>query len=325
METNIHYPSESTLIRDGVRKVIELAVVQAEARNLPGWRQHEHLLGKVRKLTRRIERIAARKGPDYQTRLKKPYRQLLQVSGKILRKARLLCEELDELESDNRSLFQVQELRTFIGRTQHVRGTARRRVLHGERVPNEDKLFSIFEPHTQLYKRGKAGEPEQFGRLLLVYEDVAGFVVQHYLLPRDKGDRDVIVEQTKTLQEFLNGKMESLSLDRGFHTPDNQLQLLKIVKHPCLPKPGAKQAAKQEEAATVQFRQARQRHSGIESAIGALQSGNGMKRCRDHTEIGFERYLALGILGRNLHTLGRLLIAQQAPKSLAAQSQRKAA
>ncbi len=83
METNIHYPSESTLIRDGVRKVIELAVVQAEARNLPGWRQHEHLLGKVRKLTRRIERIAARKGPDYQTRLKKPYRQLLQVSGKI--------------------------------------------------------------------------------------------------------------------------------------------------------------------------------------------------------------------------------------------------
>jgi IS5 family transposase len=50
-----------------------------------------------------------------------------------------------------------------------------------------------------------------------------------------------------------------------------------------------------------------------------------MKRCRDHTEIGFERYLALGILGRNLHTLGRLLIAQQAPKSLAAHSQRKAA
>ncbi len=135
----------------------------------------------------------------------------------------------------------------------------------------------------------------------------------------------MIVEQTKTLQEFLNGKMESLSLDRGFHTPDNQVQLLKIVKHPCLPKPGSKQAAKQEEAATVQFRQARQRHSGIESAIGALQSGNGMKRCRDHTEIGFERYLALGILGRNLHTLGRLLIAQQAPKSLAAQSQRKAA
>jgi hypothetical protein len=325
VETNIHYPSESTLIRDGVCKVIELAVVQAEIWKLPGWRQHEHLLGKVRKLTRRIERIAARKGPDYQTRLKKPYRQLLHVSGKILRKARLLCEEVEALDNDRPVVFAVQEIRTFIGRTQHVRNTACRRVLHGEKVPNEDKLFSIFEPHTQLYKRGKAGEPEQFGRLFLVYEDAAGFVVHHYLLPRDKGDRDVIVEQTKALQGFLNGKMEWLSLDRGFHSPDNQVQLLQIVRHPCLPKPGAKQAAQQDETATVQFRQARQRHPGIESAIGALQSGNSLKRCRDHTEIGFERYLALAILGRNLHTLGRLLIAQQTPKSLAAQSQRKAA
>ena len=325
VETNIHYPSESTLIRDGVRKVIELAVVQAEAWHLHGWRQHEHLLRKVRKLTRRIERIAARKGPEYRTRLKKPYRQLLQVSGKVLHKARRLCEELEALDGDSDVVFKVQEIRTFIERTQQVRDTARRRVLHGERVPNEDKLFSIFEPHTQLYKRGKAGEPEQFGRLFLVYEDAAGFVVQHHLVPRDKGDRDVIVEQTQRLQEFLKGKMESLSLDRGFHSPENQEQLRQIVPHLCLPKPGAKQAAKQEETATVQFRQARQRHPGVESAIGGLQFGNGLKRCRDHTEIGFERYLALGILGRNLHTLGRLLIAQQVPKSLAAQSQRKAA
>jgi len=323
METNIHYPSESTLIRDGVRKIIELIVPQAEAFNLPGWRQHKHLLEKVRKLTRRIERIASRKGSDYKNRLKKPYRQLLQLSGKILRKARALCEAFSALDDDCSMVFNVQTISTFIERTQHVRQIAHRRVLNGEKVPNNEKLFSIFEPHTQLYKRGKAGEPVQFGRLILVFEDKAGFVV--HLLARDKGDRDVIVEQTRALQDVLNGKMESLSLDRGFHSPQNQLLLAQIVKHPCLPKPGAKQAAEQEETATVKFRKARQRHSGIESAIGALQSGNGMKRCRDHTEIGYQRYLSLAILGRNLHTLGRLLIAQQAPKSLAAQSKRKAA
>jgi hypothetical protein len=86
-----------------------------------------------------------------------------------------------------------------------------------------------------------------------------------------------------------------------------------------------KQAAAQEATATVEFRQARQRHPGIESAIGALQAGNGLVRCRDRTELGFQRYFALAVLGRNLHTLGRLLIAQQAPRSLAAQSLRKAA
>jgi transposase, IS5 family len=325
VETNVHYPSESTLIRDGIRKVIELAAVHAETWNLPGWRQQEHLLKKVRKLTRRIERLAARKGPDYQTRLKKPYRQLLQVSGKILRKAGRLCEQLEALDGGSRLIAQTQEIYTFIERTEQVRKNARRRVLQGEKVPHADKLFSIFEPHTQLYKRGKAGEPVQFGRLFLVYEDAAGFVVHRHLLPRDKGDRDVIVAQTKILQARLQGKMESLSLDRGFHSPENQEQLLQIVRHPCLPKPGAKQAVKQEQTATVQFRQARQRHPGIESAIGGLQAGNGLKRCRDHTEIGFERYLALGLLGRNLHTLGRVLIAQQSPQALAALSQRKAA
>ena len=77
--------------------------------------------------------------------------------------------------------------------------------------------------------------------------------------------------------------------------------------------------------ASVEFRTARRRHSGVESAIGALQSGNGLKRSRDRSEIGFERYLCLAILGRNLHALGKMLIAQQSPESVAAQSKRKQA
>ena len=76
-------------------------------------------------------------------------------------------------------------------------------------------------------------------------------------------------------------------------------------------------------AATVEFREARQRHSGIESAIGALQAGNGLKRCRDHTELGFQRYISLGILGRNLHVLGKLLIAREQANSEAARSRRR--
>lgn len=325
METNIHYPSESTLIRDGIQKVIEISVKLSVDWQRSGWRQHEHLLKKVRKISRRIDRIAGRKGPNYQERLKDPYRKLLHVSGKILRKARHLREELESVRGDISSVLPVVELETFIERTEHVRKTARRRVLNGEQVPNDEKLFSIFEPHTQLYKRGKAGEPVQFGRLVLLYEDAAGFIVHHHLLGRDQADRDVVVQQTGILQERLEGRMESLSLDRGFHSPENQKALLKIVACPCLPKPGVKQAAKQEAAASVEFRKARQRHPGVESAIGALQAGNGLKRCRDRGEVGFERYLALGILGRNLHNLGRILIAEEAPRSVAAQSQRKAA
>jgi hypothetical protein len=217
------------------------------------------------------------------------------------------------------------ELAVFLERTRHVCGTARRRVLEGQKVPNAEKLFSIFEPHTQLYKRGKTAEPVQFGRQLLVYEDAAGFITHAYLLPRDADDRDVVADQTRRLQERLGGRIRRASFDRGFHSPENQRQLAEIIEHPCLPMPGRHQAAEQTEAASIQFRQARQRHPGIESAIAALQAGNGLMRCRDRTEHGFRRYLQLGVLGRNLHLLGKLLIAQEHRDRPAAQSRRKAA
>jgi IS5 family transposase len=159
---------------------------------------------------------------------------------------------------------------------------------------------------------------------VLLFEDGAGFITHHHLLPREQGDKDVVVEQTRTVQERLGGRIRRASFDRGFHSPENQERLAEIVANVCLPKPGKKQAAQQESTASVTFREARQSHPGVESAIGALQAGNGLERCRDRTELGYERYLALGVLGRNLHTLGRLLIAAESPKSQAAQSRRAA-
>lgn len=108
-------------------------------------------------------------------------------------------------------------------------------------------------------------------------------------------------------------------------TPENQKALAEIILHPCVPKPGLKQAAQQHANASVEFHQAHRSHPGVESAIGALQSGNGLERCRDRTELGFERYVALGILGRNLHVLGKLVIARQDATCLAASSCRQSA
>ena len=123
----------------------------------------------------------------------------------------------------------------------------------------------------------------------------------------------------------MNGQIEQASFDRGFHSPENQRQLAEIVNQVCLPKPGKNQAAEQAAQASVTFHQARRRHPGVESAIGALQSGNGLVRCRDGSEVGFDRYVALAVLGRNLHALGKLLIAREDATAPAAQSKRAAA
>ena len=329
---------------DGIRKIIELSEPLATARGLSGWRQHAQLLKTVKSVARQIARIAAKKGPNYAERLKTQYVKLRKKSGRVLQRANELLARLktdaparpadqavgENVGSENvgSELLELTTLETFIARTQQVREVARRRVIHGEKVPNDEKLFSLFEPHTQLDKRGKAGAPVQFGRLVLVFEDGAGFLTQHRLLDRTESDRDVAVPETRRLQQRFRNQVQELSFDRGFHSPENQVELAKLVTSPCLPKPGVKQAvaqlAEQSAAANLTFRAAKQRHPGIESMIGGLQSGNGQKRCRDRGELGLERYLALGILGRNLHTFGRLLIQREAPHSEAARTQRAA-
>ena len=325
METNIHYPTESSLIRDGLRKILEICSKLAVGDSIVGWRQRQYLWTRVKQLSREIDRIAGKKGPNYVGRLKEPYRELLQKATMITQRARELCITLLLPTATTDDIFGPNTLQAFIARTERVINTATRRIIDGETVPNSDKLFSVFEPHTQLYKRGKAGDPIQFGRQVLVYEDGAGFIVHHTLMKRHQCDSGVAIAATKVMQSLFDNKVERLSFDRGFHSPENQEELSRIVPHLCLPKPGAKQSKVQLADADDEFLDAQQNHPGVESAIGALQSGNGMQRCRDRSEIGFERYVSLAILGRNLHTLGRMLIAEQAPDSAAASTRRKAA
>jgi hypothetical protein len=323
IETNIHYPTESSLILDGMQKIIPLCADLAVQFNVNGWRQHEHLLKKIKNLVITISRLSVRKSPKNKERIKKEYQKLLKRALKIFKQAESLIHQLMERSADVAALCKIADTNRFMELTKHVCGTAYRRVICGETVPNEDKLFSIFETHTQLYRRGKQATPNQFGRLTMVYEDSAGFITHYHIMPRDAQDADVAVEQTRIVQKRHQGQIEEASFDRGFYSKENETQLQEIIKHPCLPKKAPSEFEAQKKVESVRFHESRKRHPGIESAIGALQSGNGLKRSRDRTEVGFKRYIALGILGRNLHTLRKLLIQQNARDTESAVTKRK--
>jgi hypothetical protein len=215
------------------------------------------------------------------------------------------------------------ELLGFIVLTEKVCDNARRRVLQGETLANEEKIHSIFEPHTELIKRGKQPNPIEFGHKVLVIEDAAGFVVDYRVVDNGVLDQDLVVPVMKKLQKRFDGKIKSASFDRGFHTPQNQEDLAEIVDTPCIAAKGPDQGRQQQKEGTVAFRKARQNHPGVESVIGALQKGNGLKRSRDRSKKGYERYVALGILGRNLQTLGKLLLEKDKADCQAAKSKRK--
>ena len=328
VETNIHYPTESSLIGDGLRKVVQLAAELAAENSLGGWRQQEHLLKNVRQLVRAIGRASRAKGKGAD-RLKPGYQELLQLAQELLARAQKLLTALAFLVNPgpNALVLPLREtlLLHYMTLTKKVCANARRRVLQGETLANEEKIFSIFEPHTELIKRGKQPNPIQFGHNVLVVEDAVGFVVDYRVVANGVLDQDLVVPVMKELQARFDGKIKSASFDRAFHTPENQQDLAAIVRCPCIAAKGQEKGRQQQEEGTVAFRQARQRHPGVESAIGALQAGNGLKRCRDRGQRGHERYVALGILGRNLQTLGKLLLAQDEADSQAAKSKRQRA
>jgi transposase, IS5 family len=333
VETNIHYPTESTLIGDGLRKIVPLAAELAAEHGLGGWRQHDHLLKNLRKLVRAIGRAARAKGQGAD-RLKPGYQQLLELAEDLLRRAGRLLQAL--AFAVDPAAFAVAQLKNavapatrkglllhYVALTEKVCDNARRRVLEGATLTNDEKIFSIFEPHTELIKRGKQPVPIQFGHNVLVIEDAVGFVVDYRVVGNGVLDQDLVVPVMKKLQQRFAGKIKSASFDRAFHTPDNQKDLAEIVRTPCIAAKGQEKGRQQQKEGTVAFRKARQNHPGVESTIGALQAGNGQKRCRDRGKRGYERYVALGVLGRNLQTLGKLLLAQDEAECQAAQSKRK--
>jgi transposase, IS5 family len=294
------------------------------------------LLKKVRKIVRKIGKASRAKGPKA-NQLKAGYQELLKLAKELVGRARQLLRSvgfsperpdftLDKVKSGLATVtIPEEEILHYVILTEKVCDNARRRVVQGETLANEDKIFSIYEPHTELIKRGKQPNPIQFGHNVLVIEDAAGFVVDFRVVANGVLDQDLVIPVMKELQERFRGKIKSASFDRAFHTPDNQRNLAEIVKTPCIPAKGEDKGRQQQKEGTVAFRQARQHHPGVESAIGALQAGNGLKRCRDRSKKGYERYVALGILGRNLQTLGKLLLAKDQANCEAAKSKRKRA
>lgn len=305
MQTNVHYPTDSSLLADGLNQVLNLVVALATALGVSGWRQHQHLRKRIAKLARTIATLARKKGANYRERLCEPYHDLLQLTTTILVRATALHDEAlasPATMADPTLSRLMADLTYSLAVTEQVATQARRRVLERESVPNAHKVFSIYEPDTELINRGKSPQPIEFGHRVLLFEDAVGFVCQYAVLPVGVDERSVGVAHFRQLQERLGGTIRRASLDKGFHSPANQKELAELVAHPCLPRTGKQSAAR---ADTIEFRSTRRWHPGVESAIGALQSGNGLARCRDHSRFGLRTVRGSGRAGTQSSRAGQ--------------------
>ena len=289
-KTNIHYTTDSNLLADGLRKILHLGAQLASLRSQVGWRQEAHLRQRVKRLVWAINKACKSKKGDMAGRRRRAYRPLMKLTHKVLARARQLLHGEASWLGGRTGAGRMkrpgldQQLGHYVALTAQVLEQTRRRVVLGESVPNAEKVFSIFEPHTELINRGKTPQPVEFGHRVLVIEDRVGFIVHYQVLDNGVQDKDVAVSSLRAAQKKVGDKIGSASFDRGFHTPENQRELAEVVAHPCVPVRGAKQEARQQAEATIGFREGRKRHPGVESAIHSLEAGNGLDSCRDRTK-----------------------------------------
>ena len=314
LKKNIHYPTDTNLIFDGIRKTIELSVKIAEAHDIVGWRQHAHLLRKFKKIRRTIEKVARSRAKDRKEQLFELYNEMIKEAQKLTDRALSTIHTFQALKKADSSIFWdgvISNLYFFIAGTEYVCELAKRRMINGEQIPNPEKVFSLFEPDTELINRGKVPIPIEFGHRVLIMEDSAGFIIHSEVMDIGMTDNQILTDVMKRLQEQYNNKIRSASFDKGFWSPANLNELSQLIDIACLPKKGGRSQADKIREGVREFCDARKKHAGVESAIHALVAGNGLDRCRDKGPDGYERYFALAVLGRNLHTLGRILINQE--------------
>jgi hypothetical protein len=317
VQKNIHYPTDANLLFDGIQKIIELTARLAKEHGIVGWRQYSYLIKKIKSTKRKIEKVARSKQKGKDKKLKKLYMALLEQISKIDERSLSTIATfftIKEVANEPVSIYWmgvISELEYFIAGTEYMYDLAKRRVLQDEKIPHSEKIFSLFEPDTELINRGKMPYPIEFGHRVLVVEDSAGFIIYFQVMGIGITDEKVLVDVMKNLQIRFNDKIYSASFDKGFWTPNNLAELSEIVQVPCLPKKGKRSKADTEREGSKAFGKARKWHAGIESAIHALGSGNGLIVCRDKGIDGYNRYVALGVLGRNLHKLGTILMEKQ--------------
>lgn len=311
VETDVHFPTDINLLYDAMRKVIALTAQWCDDHDISDWRQHAYNVRHLKRLMRAAQNKKRSKAKSEQQQQKNAalivtaHQEYLEVAGYYLQKARdtmtMLAQRGYTGESD---VVKKIEIDGFMQHAARQIDQTKRRVIQGETIPHAEKVFSIFETHTEWISKGKAGVPVELGVKVCILEDQHRFILRHHVMEQKTDDQVAVAMVKEAKTRFPD--LHACSFDKGFHSPENQTVLKEQLEQVALPMKG--KLSKQAQAAeqTEPFIKARRAHSAVESAINALEV-HGLDMCPDHGIDGFRRYVALAVVARNIHRIGDIL------------------
>ena len=308
VETNVHYPTDINLLFDAVRKVISLTASLCSEVGVPGWRQSQHNIRKVKKLFLKAQNRyrskpkTEKKKTEKERLIKEAHLTYLGVVKPFLGRVEETLQTISEetLVEEIRLL----EIEGYIKHAERQIDQVQRRVIRGEKIAQNEKVFSIFEEHTEWISKGKSGVPQELGKSVCVLEDQFGFILHHLVMEKQTDDKVALPMVRGAKERFPN--LNSCSFDRGFYSPANKKILQAILDRVILPKKGKLSSQDKVIEYSEEFIKARRQHAAVESAINALEN-HSLDRCPDHGIDGFKRYVALAIVARNIQILGDMI------------------
>jgi IS5 family transposase len=309
VETDIHFPMDSSLLCDCVRVLSRLLKrVQRIAPSLVGpWRSR---LRNAKQLAQKLQRGGARL---HQATRKKWYGKLIAATERVMRRAAEVRERIGAGEGAATSALDSLELQAWADEIGHYLPLAaqcvtqaRKRVLEGQQVPNTQKLFSIFEEHTELLIRGKAGKKVEFGHMVEVRQ-IEGGLITHYAAHVKRPAEAPLLERAVAEHKELFGRAPDVCAgDKGFYSAHAVAAAATMgVQAVCVPKKGRRNEEEEQKEHSRWFKLAQAFRAGIEGTISVLKRVFGLWRCLREGWEHFRSWVGTGVLAHNLVLLAR--------------------
>ena len=313
---NIHYPTDSSLLGDGVRvltrtmKKVTAIVGTVGATLRDRSRSVRHRLWE-------IGRIARSKGAQRQEKLTRAYQHLLAATSRVVGQAKRFSREIGAGVKRSRDVLQQaalegwrQELDTFVPRVRQVLRQTRARILGGD-THVEDKLLSVFEPSTEVIRKGKAGKPNEFGKMVKLQEAEHQIITAYVVYEKRPSDSDLLIPALGAHEQTFGHVPRLVAADAAFYSGTNEASAhASGVTRVCVPNQATKSAERKREQKKRWFKKGQKWRTGCEGRISVVKRRHGLTRSRYKGEDGMKRWVGLGVIADNLINIGRVLAAR---------------
>jgi IS5 family transposase len=314
VETDIHHPTDNTLLWDVVRVLTRLVGRLAKAlelRRIAGFRNRSRA---AHRRMYEIQRMTTRQRQGQGSQQTATYRALIAIAEEVVAAARKTLDDTAEMRGKNpMTAMKIEalhdEITHYCALGARVIGQARRRVLDGEQVPTSEKIYSIFEPHTDLIKRGKVRTPVEFGHKVFLAESAKGLITQYDVLKGNPVDEVHVAPSLKRHRRTFRRSPALYGADRGFFSENNLVVCVRggVATVSIPQRGGCKTPQRRAYERSPAFKQGQRFRAGIEGRISVLMRGRGMKRCRAEGAERFALFVGAAVLANNLMIVGELL------------------